>query len=142
MANETTSAAPKQQRTDLDLEHFRQRLQEEKALAEETIAGVRSQEADNLNETGTNRAELTDQDENHPADEGTELFLREEDMALVANARVILGKIVHAFEKLEQGTYGVSDHSGKPIPVERLEAVPYANLLTDEQEIMESGGLN
>jgi DnaK suppressor protein len=131
MANKTTSATPKQQRGDLDLEHFRQRLQEEKALADETIAGTRSEDI-----------EMADQDENHPAEEGTELFLREEDRALVANARDILGKIAHAFEKIEQGTYGLSDHSGKPIPVERLEAVPYANLLTDEQEIMESGGLN
>jgi DnaK suppressor protein len=131
MTNKTTSAAPKQQRTDLDMKHFRQRLQEEKALADETIAGTKSADK-----------EMADQDENHPAEEGTELFMREEDRALVANARDILGKIEHAFEKIEQGNYGLSDHSGKPIPVERLEAVPYANLLTDEQEIMESGGLN
>jgi len=132
MANETTSApAPKQQRTDLDLAHFQKRLLEEKVLAEQAITGTKSEDA-----------ELADQEENHPAEEGTGLFLREEDQALIANARNILGKINHAFEKIEEGTYGLSDHSGKPIPVERLEAVPYANLLTDEQEIMESGGLN
>jgi RNA polymerase-binding transcription factor DksA len=134
MANETTSApAPKQQRNDLDLAHFQKRLLEEKALAEQVITGTKSEDAELAD---------ADQDENHPTEEGTDLFLREEDQALIANARNILGKINHAFEKIEEGTYGLSDHSGKPIPVERLEAVPYANLLTDEQEIMESGGLN
>jgi RNA polymerase-binding transcription factor DksA len=134
MANETTgAAAPKQQRTDLDLARFRKRLLEEKALAEQAITGTKSEDAELAD---------ADQEENHPMEEGTGLFLREEDQALIANARNILGKINHAFEKIEEGTYGLSDHSGKPIPVERLEAVPYANLLTDEQEIMESGGLN
>lgn len=122
-----------QKRTDLDIEHFRKRLLEEKTLAEQTIAGTRSAEGpDGMNETGTERSELSDVG-THPADVATELFLREEDQALIANAREILDKIDRALEKIAEGTYGLSDRSGASIPVERLEAVPYATVTADEQ---------
>ena len=126
------------QRADLDLSFFRDRLTEELRLATETIAGTQRQEGDDqLNETGTGRAEFAQSGDNHPADMGTELFLREEDMALIKNAREILQRIERAEEKLADGTYGISDRSGKPIPKERLEALPYATLTVDEQDIQE-----
>ena len=34
----------------------------------------------------------------------------------------------------EAGTYGLSERSGKPIPKERLIAVPEATLTLDEEE--------
>lgn len=131
-------ATNNKQRTDLDLAFFRERLKAERLLAEETIAGTQRQEGgDGLNETGTDRAELANFDENHPADTGTELFLREEDMALIQNAKNILQQIERAEEKLADGTYGISDRSGELIPKERLEVIPYATLTAGEQEIQE-----
>ena len=44
-----------------------------------------------------------------------------------------LARIERALERIEEGTYGVSEVSGRPIPPERLEAVPYATTLVDEQ---------
>lgn len=125
-----------QQRTDIDIEHFRQRLMEERAMAEQTISGTLDADADGMNDTGTNRAELSNSD-NHPADLATDLQLREQDDALIVNAQELLGKIDRALAKLEDGTYGISDRSGKPIPAERLEAIPYATVTTDEQAIEE-----
>ena len=119
-----------QKRTDLDIEHFRTRLLEEQALAEQTITGTKSAEDP---DAGTDRSEITGADENHPADAGTDLFLREADMALVGNAGAILDKIDRALAKIAEGTYGLSDLSGEPIPIERLEAVPYATVTTEEQ---------
>lgn len=43
-----------------------------------------------------------------------------------------LAKIERALQRIEEGTYGISEVSGKPIPIERLEAVPYATTLVDE----------
>jgi RNA polymerase-binding transcription factor DksA len=40
-----------------------------------------------------------------------------------------------ALNRIDDGTYGVSEVSGKPIPIERLEAVPYATTLVDEEPI-------
>ena len=131
-----TGASP-QPRTDLDFDHFRTRLMEEKTLAEHAISGTKSQDEDGMNDTGTNRAELSTGADNHPADLATDLQLREQDAALVVNAQAILGQIERAMEKLDDGTYGISDRSHQPIPKERLEAVPYANLTADEQSVVE-----
>ena len=125
-------------RTDLDFAHFRALLDTEAKRAEETIEATNRQEADGINDSGTDRAELSIADENHPADAATDLFMREEDMALVENARALLAQIHRALAKLDDGTYGLSDRSGEPIPVERLEAVPYSTLTVAEQEIEET----
>lgn len=109
---------------------------EEKALAEQTIGGTKSQDGD-MNLTGTNRAEFNAGGDNHPADQATELQLREQDMALIENAKHILQQINRALEKLNDGTYGLSDRSHQPIVKERLEAIPYAAFTAEEQEIVE-----
>ena len=42
--------------------------------------------------------------------------------------------IERALQKLAEGTYGLSDSSGKPIPLERLEAFPEALYTLEEQK--------
>jgi len=44
-----------------------------------------------------------------------------------------LEQVNRALEKIAQGSYGVSDVSGKPIPRERLEAVPEATCTVAEE---------
>lgn len=51
-----------------------------------------------------------------------------------------IADIQRALEKIADGTYGYSDESGDPIPVERLEAVPEAILTVQEQEAREARG--
>ena len=46
----------------------------------------------------------------------------------------LVSELERAIEKLEAGTYGVSEESGAAIPLERLEAVPWARLTADEEE--------
>lgn len=43
-----------------------------------------------------------------------------------------LNHIARALQKIELGTYGLSDVSGKPIPQDRLEAMPEAVTTRDE----------
>jgi DnaK suppressor protein len=45
-----------------------------------------------------------------------------------------------ALKKLEEGTYGLSDVSGKPIPRERLVAVPEAICTREDEDEFERGG--
>jgi DnaK suppressor protein len=45
-----------------------------------------------------------------------------------------LSNIERALRKIEEGTYGLSDGSGKPIPLERLEASPESIYTLEEQE--------
>ena len=58
---------------------------------------------------------------------------RERDLFLSARARQDIEEIDSALHRLEIGTYGYSVVSMRPIPRERLEAIPWATELTEEK---------
>jgi len=58
---------------------------------------------------------------------------RERDLALSAQARQTIADIDAAIERIANGTYGYSLVSGRPIPRERLEAIPWATVLVEEK---------
>ena len=58
---------------------------------------------------------------------------RERDLALSAQARQMIQEIDAALKRVEAGTYGYSLVSGKPIPRERLKAIPWATQLVEEK---------
>lgn len=49
-----------------------------------------------------------------------------------------LSNIERALQKIDEGTYGLSDGSGKPIPIERLEAAPESIYTLEEQKAREA----
>jgi DnaK suppressor protein len=53
---------------------------------------------------------------------------------LAAADNLRLSNIARALQKITEGTYGLSDGSGAPIPIERLEASPEALYTLKEQE--------
>jgi DnaK suppressor protein len=61
-------------------------------------------------------------------------------LALASQERALLARIDRALAKISDGTYGVSELTGRPIPIERLRAVPWAQLTADEEEQRERGG--
>ena len=65
-------------------------------------------------------------------DAAQELTAEANDNAVVGNLRARLDAIDRALARIEIGTYGKSVLSGKPIPDERLEADPAAELTIDE----------
>ena len=67
-------------------------------------------------------------------DDAQRLAMLELDGNLVARNVRRLAQIERALEKIDDGTYGLSDASGDPIPIERLEALPEAILTAAEQE--------
>ena len=66
-------------------------------------------------------------------DDSQRLDTLERDGALVAREVDRLDRVDRALEKIQDGTYGLSDISGEPIARERLQAVPDA-LYTLEEE--------
>jgi RNA polymerase-binding transcription factor DksA len=58
---------------------------------------------------------------------------RERDLALSAQARDAVAEIDAALERIAAGTYGYSAMSGRPIPKERLEAIPWSSVLVEEK---------
>jgi RNA polymerase-binding transcription factor DksA len=58
---------------------------------------------------------------------------RGRDLALSAQARDTVNDIDAALARIEARTYGLSIISGKPIPKERLRAIPWATELVEEK---------
>ena len=58
---------------------------------------------------------------------------RERDLALSAQARDAVAEIDAALARISVGTYGYSIMSGRPIPKERLEAIPWSSVLVEEK---------
>ncbi len=118
----------------VNVEKYKKRILDEKARLE----GDRGRLNDHNGESPMERqGDLVDFDMNHPADSGTELFEREKDIALDANIDSMLATIHRALAKIDEGTFGVCDRCGKPIPEARLEAIPYAIYTVDCQAIVE-----
>lgn len=88
---------------------------------------------------GSMRIDNTSSDElanydNHPADLGTEQFEQQRDAGLKLMRQDQLQEIEDALQRIEDGTFGISEKSGEPIPEERLEIMPTARLLVSEEE--------
>jgi len=62
------------------------------------------------------------------------LYQDELDAGLAADLKDRLAAVERAEERLAAGTYGLSTKSGEPIPDERLEAFPTAELTVEEAE--------
>jgi DnaK suppressor protein len=78
------------------------------------------------------------QDTGEPAEEdsanlASDLFQDELDEGLADDLREELASLERAEARLAAGTYGLSIESGKPIPDDRLEAVPTAERTAEEE---------
>lgn len=82
-------------------------------------------------------AELSKAD-NHPADTGTELFMREQDEGFKLNFKNTLEEIESSLVSIANGTYGSCSTCGEKMDEERLEAIPYASRCIQCMETDES----
>jgi RNA polymerase-binding transcription factor DksA len=102
---------------------IRERLEHERDRVGELIAELRSEGLDE--EEASQSGDLTHYDQ-HPADQGSELFERQKDLAILEGLEVDLAEIEAALQRLDEGRYGVDDITGDPIDPERLDALPAA----------------
>ena len=72
------------------------------------------------------------------ADMGEIATERQTDEALDKVTERRLRTVERALQKIAEGTYGLSDLSGKAIPQERLQIVPEAIYMVDEESARES----
>jgi len=91
-------------------------------------------------DTEFDEAEVNDQSAGDPVeleDDAQRLDTLERDGNLVAHDIERLASVDRALEKIEEGTYGLSDISGEPIPRERLQAAPEALYSLSEEAVRE-----
>ena len=71
-------------------------------------------------------------------DDAQKTSLRDNDAARYEHNMTRLTTINRALKKIEEGTYGLSDESGAPIPQARLEAVPSSLTTVEESAAAEA----
>src|ERR1700677_538439 len=73
----------------------------------------------------------------HQADAGSDAYDRDFALSLLSQEQDALYEIDEALKRLELGTYGVCEMSGKAIPHARLEAIPFARFTVECQSQLE-----
>jgi len=114
---------------DIDLAYWRRRLEEERARLEGELTEMEREVAESADPLDPTRGGVG----NHFADDATEMEQQETALSLRRNAERLLGQVTHALDRVDAGTYGFCERCGKPIPLERLEARPYATLCVEDQ---------
>lgn len=102
---------------------FRKKLVEERRGIEQRIA---AREGD-IKDTVRAEAGVGDRD-----DEAQRIYDREDQIVSNELDAQQLEQVDKALARIDAGTYGLSEVSGRPIPLERLEAVPSATTLPGE----------
>jgi DnaK suppressor protein len=73
----------------------------------------------------------------HQADAGSDAYDRDFALSLLSQEQDALYEIDEALKRVELGTYGKCEMSGKPIPHARLEAIPFARFTVECQSQLE-----
>lgn len=118
-------------------DYFRERLRRDQEELKRRIAGIEDDGLALPMRDAIGELSLYD---NHPADVASELFERSKDLSLKEDAALKLRAIEDALAKMAAGRYGFCDACGAPIPLERLEAVPYTTMCASCKEKQESQG--
>jgi RNA polymerase-binding transcription factor len=103
----------------VDPERARERLAEERARIERELAAI--------------GAQVPGEEPEDTGDQASELDQAGKDEAIREDLQRTLEAIERAEQRLEEGTYGKSVISGEPIPDGRLEAIPWADRLVEEE---------
>jgi RNA polymerase-binding transcription factor DksA len=106
----------------------RNRLQSEQERVEGLIKSLRDEGLDQ--EEADQVGDLSHVPQ-HQGDQGSDLFEREKDLAILEQLENELAEIEAALQRLDQGTYGIDEITGEPIAPERLEARPSARTNVD-----------
>ena len=105
----------------MDPERARELLQAERNRIERSLR------------THVHEDDAEEADDQDPGNLGADLYQDELDEGLRDDLQGQLAAVERAEARLEAGTYGLSVESGQPIPDERLEVLPAAELTADEE---------
>jgi DnaK suppressor protein len=114
------------------IEKQRERLHEMRAELTRMVEGLEEDQQDRTEAEG-------DMTENDSGDMSQSLFTREMDSTVEQTVQRRLQSVERALQKIEEGTYGICDDTGEPIPRGRLEAVPEAIYTVEAQQRRERG---
>lgn len=76
----------------------------------------------------------------HMADSGTDNFDRDFALSLLSSDQDAIYEIDEALKRIERGSYGTCELTGKQIPKARLDAIPWARFTVEAQAQLEREG--
>jgi DnaK suppressor protein len=109
------------------VEKQRERLEELRAELVRMVEGLEEDQQFRAEE----EEDLTEHDS---GDLSQSLFTREMDATVEQTMQKRLQSVDRALQKIEEGTYGICDDTGEPIPRGRLEAMPEAIYTVEAQQ--------
>jgi DnaK suppressor protein len=121
-----------------EMKPFREQLQALRArlvgdvngLADATLGRTRSEASGDLSSMPI-----------HMADLGSDNFEQEFSLTLMEGDEDMLREIEAAIERIDAGTFGICEESGKRITKARLRAIPYTRYCVESAEKKENGGV-
>lgn len=105
--------------TPAQLEHFRQLLLRKRA---ELVGDVSMMEKEALNSDSGSLSNMP----SHLAEQGSDASEQSVSLDLAAADRKLIREIDDALDRIERGTFGLCELTGKPIKNDRLEEIPWA----------------
>jgi RNA polymerase-binding transcription factor DksA len=116
--------------SDIDTSEFRRLLEEERARLVHASGRYQRENSETLeDEVGELGGRSTD---DNLGDLASDTYERELDEGIEEGVVDTIRQIDAALQRIEDGTYGVSELSGRPIGEERLRAIPWATRCVDE----------
>ena len=135
--NKKNSTRTKKKRlSSANIEHFKQLLLEKRR---EILRNVNEFEDEALKKSRLDASGDLSSMPIHMADLGTDNYEQEFALGLMDSERKLLREIDDALERIEQGTYGICEGTGKQIPKARLEAQPWARYCIEYARMLEQG---
>jgi RNA polymerase-binding transcription factor DksA len=92
---------------------------------------------DNLHRAGRETGADLSGAAQHSADHGTDNFDREFALSLASAEQDVMYEVDEALMRIEEGTYGICEHTGVLIEPARLEVIPYTRYSVQAQAKME-----
>ena len=113
---------------------FKKRLEAEKEQLSSMLE-LHQQERDNIRLSEASAERSPDPTS---ADGGSMAFELEKELTLDENTKHLLNQVEHALVLIKKKKYGNCENCGEPIPVARLEAIPYSTICKNCAELIES----
>jgi len=134
--NASSTRAKKNRLAAVDTGHFKEMLLEKRR---EILKNVNEFEDEALKKSRLDAAGDLSSMPIHMADIGTDNYEQEFALGLMDSERRLIREIDDALERIEQGTYGICEGTGKPIPKVRLKAKPWARYCVEYARMLEQG---
>jgi DnaK suppressor protein len=119
---------------------FRGKVRSEWAKFQKNLLDLRERLLDQMDGLAKESAEQMAGYSLHMADSGTDNFDRDFALSLLSSDQDAIYEIEEALRRIQKGTYGICELTGKPIPRARLDAIPWTRFTVEAQSQLERDG--